>query len=226
MSSLHCTNIAGEKKNLKGDLSRVNDISLSFELSSFYAICGAEGCGKNLLLEILGLLERPSSGEIYVEDKSTGSWDDAEQEKFRNHNFGYLLEGWTLLPAFTVVENIAIPYLRHFEARPEDARRAAEEALEFCGIHDAASTLACDLSPRMQEMTAFARAIAHKPKILFAESCASAGAMLSLARAAADFLDMTVIWTGEREALIGYSDRLIEISEGRVICDEPVQRIP
>ncbi|MEO6052875.1 MAG: ATP-binding cassette domain-containing protein [Chthoniobacterales bacterium] len=201
-------------------------MTLQFEAGAFHAICGEENCGKNLLLELLGLLQRPTSGEIYLGDQSTGALSDEAREKIRYENFGYILEGWTLLPAFTVVENIAIPYLRHFESRPEDARSAAEEALEFCGIRDLASALACDLPPKIQEITAFARAIAHKPKILLAESSMHSDTMLALARAAVNVMEATVIWSGAREELIGYSDRFIEMSDGRIICDEPVQRIP
>lgn len=226
MISLRCENLACEKPNWQGNLSLVKDVSLSFSPASFYAICGDEGCGKNLLLQLLGLLERPASGEIYLEDTPASSLSDAEREKIRNTNFGYLLEGWTLLPAFTVVENIAIPFLRHFDARPEEARTAAEDALEFCGIRNLASVLVCDLPAPIQEITAFARALAHKPKILLAESLVSSAAMLGLARSAVETFGSTVLWCGKREDLIGYSDRLIELSEGQVICDEPVVRAP
>ncbi|MEO8206864.1 MAG: ATP-binding cassette domain-containing protein [Chthoniobacterales bacterium] len=226
MPPLLCKNLSCEIQNWRGTTTRVEDVTLQFEDAAFHAVCGDEGCGKNLLLELLGLLERPTSGEIYFEKQAAGPLNDEEREKIRNEKFGYLLEGWTLLPAFTVVENIAIPYLRHFEARPEDARSAAEEALEFCGILDFASALACDLTPSIQEVTAFARAIAHKPKILLAESSMHSNTMLALARAAVNTLGSTVIWSGTREELIGYSDRFIEMAGGRVICDEAVQRIP
>lgn len=224
MISLRCEKLGCEKPNWRGNLSLVRDISLSFSPASFYAICGDEGCGKNLFLQLLGLLERPTSGEVYIEDKAAGAFSDKERERIRNTNFGYLLEGWTLLPAFTVVENIAIPFLRHFEARPEEARAAAEEALDFCGIRKLASALVCDLPSPIQEITAFARAIAHKPKILLAESLVSSAAMLALARAAVEEFGVTVIWSGMRDDLIGYCNRLIELSDGKVICDEAVER--
>jgi ABC-type lipoprotein export system ATPase subunit len=200
-------------------------VTLSFEPASFNAVCGDEGCGKNLLLQLLGLIERPTSGEIYLDDKAAGTLDDSARGKIRNASFGYLLDGWTLLPAFTVVENIAIPYLRHFEANPETARAAAEEALEFCGISALASALACDLPPEFQGIAAFARAIAHKPQILLAESPRQSEAMLALSHTAVKTLGTTVIWSGNRDDLIGYSDRMIEMECGRIVSDGPVERV-
>lgn len=218
---LRCRDLCCRRPLWREGASNVRGISAVFAPGRFHAICGPEGCGKNLLLHLLGLLEQPDSGEVWLGETNAAAMDQSARDTLRQRNFGFLFPACALLPSMTVLENIAFSVLK---AGGSDETQQAEKtlaALQFCGLENEADTPASKLSADRLALAAFARAIVHKPAVLIAESPASEGLIVPLARRAVDQLFLTVIWGCQKHgAAHRNADRILTMEEGR-LADTP-----
>jgi len=217
MTAIVCENVSCSKPNWngRGPVS-VDDVSLSVEAGEFVGLCGPDGCGKGLLLNLIGLLERPDAGSIIVAGQNTGELGPEDAAVFRNEACGYLFGHPYLLPSFSVSENVAMPLFRICGGEARDARVRTLDVLTFAGIPDFETPLVGRLPQSIRWRAAFARAIVHEPGILIAISPPPTDGLLPLALKAARELGMTVLWAGERVDLEPVADRIIEIRDGRV----------
>jgi len=214
--TLHCRR---EHWNDAG-LSAIENISEAFAAGSFCGFTGPNGCGKGLLLNVLGLLEPADSGEIHLSGQRLSSLEDEELRRVRNETFGFLFNSSCLLPSFSIAENVAMPLFRICGGDARAARQRTLEVLDFCGINSLETAMAGRLSPEARRRTALARALVHRPRILIAISPGETDDILHLARCAAKELGVCVLWAGERELLSRYADRLLEMQGGRIVADQ------
>jgi putative ABC transport system ATP-binding protein len=143
-------------------------IDLEIEKGKFIAIMGKSGAGKSTLLYQLGLLDNPSSGEIYLEGVKVSHMSDTERSRFRLEELGYVFQDYALLPELQAWENVALPDLMKGK-NIEEAKKIAFEVLEKVGMKGKEKNLPSELSGGQQQRVSIARAVAHKPKILFAD---------------------------------------------------------
>ena len=135
MTSLACRNLSCRREQwLNSGPSRFEDLTLEFVDGEVCGVTGAEGSGKGLLLNVLGLLEAPDEGEILVENQIVTGRTDAEIRLLRNEAFGFLFNHSYLLPSFSVAENVATPLFRICGGEASDALERTMDALNFCGI--------------------------------------------------------------------------------------------
>lgn len=143
-------------------------INLEIKRGEFVAIMGRSGAGKSTLLYQISLLDQPTSGDIYVDDVHVTNMHEDERVAFRLKELGYVFQDYALLPDLTAQENVAVPLLMQgYET--EDAYRIAEETLVKVGLGHRIGNLPSKLSGGEQQRVSIARAIAHNPKILFAD---------------------------------------------------------
>lgn len=192
----------------------VRDFSARFGRGEVVGFCGPDGCGKGLLLNVIGLLERAESGRLEIFGTDVGRFSADEAAAFRNESCGFLFGHPYLLPSFTVAENLAMPLFRICGGEADAARERTLEVLAFSGAGGTEARLAGRLDPDLRWRAAFARALIHKPSVLIAISPPAPG-LLPLARRAADEAGLTVLWAGERAELQPFADRIIEMREGR-----------
>src|SRR5438270_2830860 len=140
-------------------------VSLQIKRSEFVAIMGASGSGKSTFMNILGCLDRPSSGRYLLEGTDVSSLDKRQLAAIRNRQLGFVFQGFNLLARTTALENTQLPTLYTPIARPERARRASE-ALALVGLADRASHFPSQLSGGQQQRVAIARALVNRPAIL------------------------------------------------------------
>jgi len=203
----------------------LHDISLGFPRGSLTMLCGPPGCGKNLLLRVLGLLSMPDSGEVILHGQPTSTLAAAERAAIRSREFGYVFAESFLLPAFSVIENIAMPLFKVFGMNSEEARARAEKWLEFTGLSGEAETPASELSTALASRIAFARALAHEPEILLVEKLDANAEQqtqlhfLSLLQSLREDFGTTVILTASTRSLAAFTDRVIEMDSGAVQYD-------
>lgn len=193
-------------------------ISAGFIAGRFHAITGNEGSGHNLLLHLLGLLERPDHGEVLLDDAVATALDDGSRDSLRQANFGFLFPACALLPSLTVLENVAFPVLK--AARCSDAEQAELTlfALRFCGLEDEAESATGPMAPERQAIVSFARAIVHRPRVIIAESPVEADALVALGRRAVDELGLTVIWgTQPGGHAAAAADCVLAMEDGRLV---------
>lgn len=193
---------------------RVLDFSASFECGEFVGFCGEDGSGKGLLLNVVGLLEKPDSGRLVLLGHDAAEFSEEDTATFRNEACGFLFGHPYLLPSFTVAENVAMPLFRICGGGAAEARERTREVLEFAGIGDLETARTGKLAPGLRWRAALARALVHDPRVLIAIS-APAPDLLPLAKLAAAKYHLTVLWAGDRESVAPYADRIIEMRDGR-----------
>ena len=206
--------------------SRVCDLSLEFEEKTTTLIWGGEGCGKNLLLRMLGLMEPPDAGEVLLHGSSTRRLSEEERAVSRNEHFGFLFAAPFLLPSFSLIENIAMPLFKISSVNTDQALHRTQTVLDFVGLNARAHSAVEELSLPDQQRASLARALVNRPDILIVENLdASLQAgeqqiFLELfQRAATEFATTTIITVANAE-LARFADRGIEMAEGRVVQDD------
>lgn len=224
MDSLLARNVTASRSTGSAP-ERIEGLTLGFEPATLNLLFGPPESGRNLLLRLLGLLERPEAGEIVVTGASTQGWDAAQCAYLRNRHFGFVFETPLLLPAFNVAENIAMPFFKSTESNPEEAREATRRVLALVGMEEEAGTDVEELTEEAQQRVALARALVLRPQALFVENLdtlARDSALIGLL----DLLATTrhsegccIIATARSTDLVRFADRAVEMAAGAVVRD-------
>ena len=146
----------------------LKDINLSVEEGDYLAIMGPSGSGKSTLMNIIGCLDKPTSGQYLFDGVDISRQNDAALSKIRNSGIGFVFQNFNLLPRQTALENVELPLL-YANVRKKKRREIAAQALEKVGLADRMNFLPTQLSGGQKQRVAIARAIANKPKILLAD---------------------------------------------------------
>jgi lipoprotein-releasing system ATP-binding protein len=147
----------------------LKDVSLQLHTQRVYSIMGPSGCGKSTLLYLLGLLDRPDSGTLWISGEEVSGMDDRELSHFRNREIGFVFQFHFLMKEFTAMENVQLPMRRAgVRTRAEMEERGAY-LLELVGLADKMYRSASHLSGGEQQRVAIARALANNPRLLLAD---------------------------------------------------------
>jgi lipoprotein-releasing system ATP-binding protein len=149
-------------------LEILKGVDVDIEAGEVVSIVGSSGAGKTTLLTILGTLDRPSSGEVWIEGENVFAMNDKKLAAFRNKNIGFVFQFHHLLPEFTALENICIPAFIS-KISKKDAEKRALDLLELLNLKDRASHKPSELSGGEQQRVAVARALMNQPKVIFAD---------------------------------------------------------
>jgi len=150
------------------ETNAVKDLTLEIEQGEFVAIMGPSGCGKTTLLNLLGLMEKPSSGNYAFEGIQTEGFSEKRMTRLRRGNMGFIFQNYNLVEELTITENVELPLF--FAGMPRKARRKhAEDILHRLKLSHRAKHYPRQLSGGQQQRVAFARAIIHRPKLLLAD---------------------------------------------------------
>ena len=159
----HLSKIYGEGSN---QVKALDDVSLSVEKGEFVAIVGASGSGKSTLLHLLGGVDRPTSGKVYVNDTDIFAMNDDELAIFRRRQVGIIYQFYNLIPILNVQENIAIPL--ELDGRKVD-QGEMDEMLDRLGIKERRLHLPNELSGGQQQRTSIGRALITRPSLVLAD---------------------------------------------------------
>jgi len=216
---LHCRDLECRRPLWREGASHVRRVSAEFEAGCFHAIVGPEGCGRNLFLHLLGLLEQPDAGEVWIGDTNGSALPASERDALRLRRFGFLFPACGLLPSLSVLENIAFPVLKSGGTTEAEQAEHTLSALGFCGLEDEAERQVGDLAPDRQAVVSFARAIIHRPALLIAETPAAEETLVPLARRAVDELGLTVVWgTREDSPALRCADDVLRMADGHLVA--------
>jgi putative ABC transport system ATP-binding protein len=199
-------------------------VSIAVEQGGFVAIMGASGSGKSTLMNILGCLDRPSSGRYLLEGTDVSGLDKRELATIRNSKLGFVFQGFNLLPRTTALENTLLPTLYAPIPKSERAKRA-REALELVGLAERASHFPSQLSGGQQQRVAIARALVNHPSILLADE--PTGNLDS--RTAVEIMEvfqelnergLTIALVTHEHDIAQFAKRVIVFRDGRIRKDE------
>ena len=205
-----------------GDLEVLKGISLTIEKGEVVSIVGPSGAGKTTLLQIMGLLDRPSSGEVLIDGRNVTNLKARELAKVRNTQIGFVFQFHQLLPEFTARENVMIPALIAGTGRREAGRRA-DELLTFMGLSDRADHKPRQLSGGECQRVAVARALVNNPSIILADEPSGSLDSQNKAELHQLFFDLrdkmgqTFIIVTHDEQLAAITDRTIPLKDGIIV---------
>jgi len=146
----------------------LHDVDLEIPTATMIAIQGPTGGGKSTLLQMLGALDRPTSGDIALDDRSLGKLGDAQLARVRARDIGFVFQGFNLIPTLTAQENVETA-LAPLGLKAAERRRRAAAALESVGLGDRLAHLPTELSGGQQQRVAIARALVKEPRVLLAD---------------------------------------------------------
>ncbi len=198
-------------------------ISLKFRKSEFVSILGQSGCGKTTMLNIIGGLDKYTSGDLVINGKSTTQYKDRDWDAYRNHSIGFVFQSYNLIPHQTVLQNVELALTLSGVKKSERKRRAIE-ALEKVGLKDQIKKKPAEMSGGQMQRVAIARAIVNNPDIILADEPTGAldtetsvQVMEILKEISADRLVIMV--THNPELAEKYSTRIVRMLDGRITAD-------
>jgi lipoprotein-releasing system ATP-binding protein len=201
------------------------DINLSIAKGSFNSIIGESGSGKSTLLNIIGTLDKPTSGEVHINGIRTDSMKRAQLADLRNQTLGFIFQFHYLLPEFTALENILIPHLMNNPKPSKEILERADELIDLVGLTKVKNNLATKMSGGQQQRTAIARALINNPKIILADEPTgnldsdTTEKIYSLLRKVNESFGTTFIIITHDRRIAEKADRNIEIKDGRINID-------
>ncbi|WP_372623181.1 ABC transporter ATP-binding protein [Falsiroseomonas sp.] len=216
-------------RTLPEGVTLVRDVTLSIGRGEFVAVTGPSGSGKSSLLYLLGLLDRPTSGEVLLEGRDTARLSGAEMAALRLARLGFVFQFHFLLPEFTAMDNVLIPIRRLGRLRDAAARKRALHLLDLLGLAEAASKLPEQLSGGMRQRVAIARALANDPALLLADEPTgnldtrnAAAVFDAFARLVAEEGRTVIVVTHDPD-LAARTTRRVHLVDGRIVSDAPMR---
>jgi putative ABC transport system ATP-binding protein len=195
-------------------------VAVSFERRSFTAIMGPSGSGKSTLMHLLAGLDRPTSGDVWLDGRSLEGLDDTELTRLRRTRVGFVFQSLNLIPVLTAEENIVLP-LRI--AGEEIDENWLERLLTAVGVEDRRHHLPSELSGGQQQRVALARALMSRPSVIFADEptgnldSRASESILAMLRRAVDDFGQTVVMVTHDPLAATYADRVLFLRDGLVV---------
>ncbi|HZR46628.1 MAG TPA: ABC transporter ATP-binding protein [Candidatus Manganitrophaceae bacterium] len=205
-------------------LAALCGVTLTIEAGEFVAIMGASGSGKSTLMNVIGCLDRPTSGRYRLDGRDVTFLSRAELAEIRNRTIGFVFQSFHLLPRMSAMENVELPLI-YAGVRTQERRERAAAALARMGLQERADHLPSQLSGGQQQRVAIARALVSEPKLLLADeptgNLDSKTSMEVMALFEALVTDgITVILVTHEADIADFAPRLITIRDGAIQADE------
>jgi len=237
-----CTTICNERGVYNMSLLRTNNLtknygiketlvralkptSIEVEKGEFVAIVGPSGSGKSTLLHLLAGLDKPSAGQVFINDKNIYSMSEKELSRYRRRNIGFIFQAFNLIPILSAEENIKLPVLMDNKKVDKDY---IDELMEVLDIKERKKHLPGELSGGQQQRVSIARALANKPSIILADEptgnldSKNSKEVLELLKGTIKKYDQTLVMITHDNNIAAMADRIITIFDGVIIEDKKV----
>ena len=219
----HLSKHYGAGENL---VKAVDDVSFSVEKGEFLAIIGPSGSGKSTLLHILGGVDRPTAGKVYVDGQDVYAQDDEALAIFRRRQVGLIYQFYNLIPVLTAEENMTLPVL--LDGRQINKERL-EELLDTLGLKERRKNLPNQLSGGQQQRVSIGRALMNAPAVVLADEptgnldSKNSQEIVELLKLSNKRYGQTLIVITHDESIALQADRIIAIEDGKIVRDERVR---
>lgn len=207
-----------------GTLQVLKNVSLTVERGEFVSIIGQSGAGKTTLLQILGTLDKPDFGKVYLHGSSVFDLKEKEMAAFRNQHIGFVFQFHQLLPEFTALENVMMPALIAKKTKAE-AEKSAKELIDFLGLSDRMEHKPNELSGGERQRIAVARALVNKPDVLLADEPSGSldtknkAELHKLFMKLRDELNQTLVVVTHDMDMANVSDRVLKMADGQIVAE-------
>lgn len=203
-------------------------IDLEIEDGEFVAIMGASGSGKSTMLNILGCLDKPTSGEYILDGVSIGTQNKNQLAALRNRKLGFVFQAYNLLPRTTALENVELPLLYNSKVRSKERKERAIQALEAVGLADRMHHMPNQLSGGQQQRVAIARSLVNDPLVILADEATGNLDTRTSVEIMALFQDLndkgkTIIFVTHEMDIANYTTRHLVFRDGHVVSEEMVK---
>jgi putative ABC transport system ATP-binding protein len=203
----------------------LNDINLSIEQGEFTVLSGPSGSGKTTLLNIIGALDKLTSGSLFIDSKEISSLDEKALSKERREDIGFVFQAYNLIPVLTAFENIEYVMTLQGEEKAKRKNRV-EEVAKILGIEQLLDKKPNEMSGGQQQRVAVARAVASRPKLILADEptanldSVSAQNLMEMMKALNEKEGITIIFSSHDQLVIEQAKRLLVLKDGEIVDDK------
>ena len=228
MSSIELVDLTRHYKQGRNVVRALDGVSLEIGAGEFVSIVGRSGSGKTTLLDLIGLLLRPTSGQVLIAGEDASRLKDNQRADVRGQRIGFIFQEYNLLPTLNVLENVLLP-LRYTKSRVKNGRERALELLEAVDLTDRLKHRPDELSGGQQQRVAIARALINRPAIVLGDEptgsvdTQTSQELVGLMRWLNREEGVTFVIVTHDLDLAARADRMIGLKDGRVVSDAPVQ---
>ena len=205
------------------NLMALSSTDLSIEKGEFVAIVGPSGSGKSTLLHLLGGLDKPSEGKVFINGQDISEMSESKLAEFRRKNIGFIFQAYNLVAVLTAEENIYLPMT--FEGERLD-KKYIDEIVDFLGLSKRINHFPSELSGGQQQRVAIARALATQPALILADEptgnldTKTTEEVMTLLQKSVKKYNQTLVMITHNPNIANKADRIIEVEDGRIISDE------
>jgi len=222
MNVVRVENVCKEYRLGEQLVHAVNDISLSVEPGVFLAISGPSGSGKTSLLNLIGCIDRPTSGKIFINEQSVSGMTDNQLAALRLKSIGFIFQTFNLLPVLSAAENVEYPLLQRTDLTAAERQERVDHFLDVVGLSSRKKNRPNQLSGGQRQRVAIARALAGSPSIVLADEPtanldkATGVSILQLMKKINEEMKTTFIFSTHDPRVVALADRLVKVEDGTV----------
>jgi ABC-type lipoprotein export system ATPase subunit len=227
MAAIELTDLTKHYKQGKNIVKALDGVSLSIQSGEFVAVVGRSGSGKTTLLDLLGLLLRPTAGQIMIDGIDTGTLKDGERATMRGERIGFIFQEFNLLPTLNAVENVMLP-LRYRNHKDPDGRTRALQLLEEVDLADRVEHKPSELSGGQAQRVAIARSLINNPALVLGDEptgevdSETSTQLIDLMRRMNRERGVTFVIVTHDMEIANRTDRIIRLKDGKVVSDERI----
>ena len=226
MSLVRLENVFKIYKTFGIDFPALGGVSFSVEEGEFLSIAGPSGSGKTTILNIIGCLDQPSKGQLYLDETDVSKKKGAEQAMIRRQKIGFIFQTFNLIPILTAFENVEFPLVLKGDTNQKERRAMVEEMLTVVGLKDFMQRKPSQMSGGQQQRVAIARALVKKPQLILADEptanldSKTGQEVLELMLQLNQETGATFIFSTHDQMVMDFAKRLIMLKDGQIAADE------
>jgi len=220
MEILKCTGLKKYYKAGENTVKALDNVNLQVNKGEFLAICGSSGSGKSTLLHMLGGLDKPTEGEVTINQKNISKLDDNELTIFRRNHIGFVFQNYSLVPVLSVMDNILLPSNL---AKMKVEKGYVDTIIEVLGLKEKLKSFPNQLSGGQQQRVAIARALIMKPDVILADEptgnldSRNEKEVLALFQSCMKDMGQTLIMITHNEKIAEMAERCVELEDGKIV---------
>lgn len=226
MALIKALNITKDYQTEEVVVHALQDVNFEIEPASFVSFVGPSGSGKTTILNLIGCLDKPSSGSLQVADTDVGSLGRKESAAFRGKHLGFIFQDFNLIPVLTVYENIEYPLIMVQDVAPQERKERIPRMLAAVGMTDQAEKYPHQISGGQKQRVAVARALVTNPALVLADEptanldSQTAYAVIALMKKMRDDFGTTFIFSTHDTKIVGVAEVIFRLEDGRLTAKE------